>query len=285
MATMRRNGVDVPSGQSQCLFVAATHAAWSTTAFPSVLEVRGARTSMPPPPSRASSARAVAASLGVAGPLGEQPRDEWKSSPSSRERHAILALRASADFRMDTASGSKAGPSHLVTAPGWLRRFVETVPSRRLFVPHTAAGDIHAAAYNEETILLRGEFIRRNGSVRPGRSDEVLSATTIVDYVSAIRAFRSREAGYNLLVSGGNLRLPRQIQQMRREDGGPKEQRGLARGMTSRFLRRLCSTPACESMTGRGKLRWAVLWVGHNLLLQDGGLGRPDIKESTPLWA
>lgn len=182
---------------------------------------------------------------------------------------------------MDTASGSSAGPSHLVTALGWLRRFVETFPSRRLFVPHTAAGDVHAAAYNEETFRLLGEFIRRHGSVRPGRSNEVVSATTIADYISAIRAFRSREAGYNLLVSGGNLRLPRQIQQMRREDG-PKGQRGLARGLTSRLLRRLCSTPACERVTGRGKLRWAVLWVGHDLLLRGGELGRPENKEFRP---
>ena len=225
--------------------------------------------------------RAVAAALGVAGPLGEQCRDRWAGDPSARERHALLALRASADLRVDTASGSGAGPAHLSTALGWLRRFVETFPSRQLFVPHEVAGDVRAAAYNEETFRLLSEVIRRHGSVRPGRSREVVSAATIADYISALRAFRSREAGYSLLVPGGNLRLPKQLQQMRKEDG-PAGQRSLARGLSSRLLRRLCTSPACERLTGRGLLRWAVIWVGHNLLLRGGELGRPENKEFDP---
>ncbi|KAL3918018.1 MAG: hypothetical protein SGPRY_006171 [Prymnesium sp.] len=154
------------------------------------------------------SVRAVAAALGVASPLDEQCRDRWTGNPSVREHHALLAFRASADLRVDTASASNVGPAQLSTALGWLRRFVETFLSRQLFIPHEVAGDVRAAAYNEETFRLLSEFISRHGSVRPGRSRDVVSATTIADYIAALpRVSLAREAGYSLLVPGGNLRL------------------------------------------------------------------------------
>ncbi|KAL1504289.1 hypothetical protein AB1Y20_010697 [Prymnesium parvum] len=169
------------------------------------------------------------------------------------------------------------------TALGWLRRFTEVVPSRKLFVPHRGAGDVHAAAYNEETFRLFAEFIRRHGSVRAGARGEVVSSAAIADYISAIRAFRSREAGYNLLVSGGNLRLPPQLKHMRREDG-PTGARELQRALSARLLRRLCQLPAFDRRSFRGVLRWAVLWGGHNLLLRGGEFGRVDHKEFVPAY-
>ena len=122
---------------------------------------------------------------------------------------------------------------------------------------------------------MLGEVIRRHGSVRPGHVGEVVSAAAISDYISALRAHRSVQAGYNLLVAGGNLRLPRQMQQMRREDG-PSGQRSLSRGMTARLLRSLIPLVSFERLSRRGRLRWATLWVGHNLLLRGGELGSVD---------
>lgn len=231
---------------------------------------------MPPPPSRRPAVRFLSEQLGMSGPLGEaMSRDRWSEEPSTAERAALQSLRQAADDRVDTASaGGAAGPSHLHTALGWLRRFVDTFPSRQLFVPHEGAGDVHAAAYNEETFRMIGEFIRRHGSVRPGHAGATVSAATISDYISALRAHRSLQAGYNLLVAGGNLRLPKQMQHMRREDG-PAGQRALARGMTARLLRRLVPL-AFERLSRGGRLRWAALWVGHNLLLRGGELGRVD---------
>lgn len=169
-------------------------------------------------------------------------RDHWCATPSASESSLLRSLKEGADTRLHTAHGSASGAaSRLGTALRWLRRFVEVLPSRKLFVRHEEAGDVHAAAYNEETFRLFAEFIRRHASVRAGARGEVVSAATIIaDYVSAVRAFHSREVGYNPLVAGGNLRLPLQMRQMRREDG-PAGQRELSRGQTSRILRRLCT--------------------------------------------
>ena len=195
----------------------------------------------------------------------------------------MASLRDGADVRFYTAHGSASGDaSHLNTALRWLERFIQVFPSRRLFVPHSGAGDVHAAAYNEETLRLFAEFIRRHGSVRRGREGEVVSASAISEYVSAIRAFRSREAGYNLLVSGGNLRLPLQLRHMRREDG-PAGRRHLSRALTARILRRLLQKREfAPTNSRRHALRWAILWGGHNLLLRGGEFGCPDHKRFDP---
>mmetsp|Transcript_35760 Transcript_35760/g.86829 ORF Transcript_35760/g.86829 Transcript_35760/m.86829 type:complete len:479 (-) Transcript_35760:433-1869(-) len=239
---------------------------------------------MPAPPPRLVSLRAVAGSLGITGPLSTQDRDGWHAPPSHGELSMLASLRDGADTRLHMSHGSSSGePSHLRTALGWLRRFTEVLPSRVLFVPHVGAGDVHAAAYNEETFRLFAEFVRRHGSVRPGANGAVVSSAAISDYISAIRAFRSREAGYNLLVSGGNLRLPPQLKQMRREDG-PAGARELQRALSARLLRRLCCLPAFDRRSFRGVLRWAVLWGGHNLLLRGGEFGCVDNKEFSPAY-
>jgi hypothetical protein len=236
-------------------------------------------TTMPPPLPHAPSVRQLAVSMGITGPLSAQDRDAWCCEPSPAEVAALAALRSGADHRLHTAHGgtSTGEPAHLRTALGWLRRFLQVFPSRRLFTPHEGAGDVHAAAYNEETFRLLAEFIRVHGSVRPGHVGDTVSAGAIGDYISALRAFRSREAGYNLLVSGGNLRLPLQMRSMRREDG-PAGARELSRALTARLLRKLCRLPGFDRTTRRAVLRWAVLWGGHSLTLRGGEFGAVDNK-------
>lgn len=258
-----------------------------TTALRSSAEARGRpmlADAMPPPPSKRPSVKMLSQQLGLAGPLGgDECRDRWCVEPSVAERSALLELRKSADHRVDMSSaGGAAGPSHLQTALGWLRRFTHIFPSRQLFVPYDGMHDFQSAAYNEETLRLLGEFIRAHGSVRPGHEGEVISATTISDYLSALRAHRSLQAGYDLRIAGGNLRLPKQLRQMRREDG-PSGQRALARGLTARLLRKLLPVDIrFERGTRRGQLRWAVLWAAHNLLLRGGELGRVDSRGFDP---
>lgn len=232
--------------------------------------------SMPPPAPRAPSVRAIAGSLNLLGPLGggEERRDWWSSHPSPSERATIAALRTGADLRV--ASFVEEGrAAHLRTALRWLERFFSTMPSRVPFVPYANAGDLQAAAYNEETFRLFAEFIRQHGSVRSGSSGMAVSASTIADYVSALRAFLSRETGYNLRMEGGNLRLPKQIQHMRREDG-PAGQRALSRGLTARILRKLLQVSGFFSDDRDRLLRWAVLWLAHNMMMRGGEPGVTD---------
>lgn len=237
---------------------------------------------MPPPAARAPSVRAVAGSLKLLGPLGGgvETRDKWSSHPSPAERAVVEALRTGADLRV--ASFVEEGrAAHLRTALKWLERFYETTPSRVPFVPYAHGGDLQAAAYNEETFRLFAEFVRQHGSVRSGFAGMAVSASTISDYVSALRAFLSRETGYNLRIDGGNLRLPKQIQHMRKEDG-PAGQRALSRGLTARILRKLLHVGGFFSNDRGHLLRWAVLWLAHNLMMRGGEPGVPDKATFSP---
>lgn len=280
MATLAHRGVAVSASE---MVEAESHAGAPRLRRPGVASGWAATSTaasgmmLPPPPRQQVSTRAMAGALGLLGPLsGVESRDRWITPPSLRESAALSQLRASADFRLHNAGG--AAPAHLRTALGWLQRFKGVFPGRQLFLPYSSSADVESAAYNEETFRLLSEFIRSHGSVRPGHAGEAVLSCTIADYVSAIRAFVSREAGYSLLVSGGNLRLPKQLLHMRREDG-PAGSRELSRALTARVLRKLWRVPGFEYHSRRGILRWAVLWVGHNLLLRGGEFGAPDRKE------
>ncbi|KAL3906183.1 MAG: hypothetical protein SGPRY_010646 [Prymnesium sp.] len=98
---------------------------------------------MPPPAMKRPSIQMLSRGLGLSGPLGEaECRDRWSVTPGEAEVAAVASLRRAADHRVDTAAaGGAVGPSHLATALGWLRRFVEVFPSRQLCMPHAGAGD------------------------------------------------------------------------------------------------------------------------------------------------
>lgn len=236
------------------------------------------RRGMQPPPALQPTVKFLAAAVGCAGPLGGvEVRDRWQGVPSAEEQRAIQRLREAGDFRVEAVSGGMGRSSHLQTALRWLARFQASNPSRALFVPRLSLADIASSLYNEETLRLFAEFIRQNGSVRPGHAGERVSADTISAYVSAIRAYRSRETGYPITVPQMSLRLAKQTQHMRQEDG-PAGSRRLVRAFTARLLARLARLQSFDKVSARGRLRWAVLVVGHNLLLRGGEFGVPDGK-------
>lgn len=233
---------------------------------------------MPPPPNLHPTVKFLSTAVDCSGALGGQEiRDRWHSQPSPEEVRTIQYLRAASDHRVDVASGGSGRSSHLQTALRWMARFRAANPSRVLFIPRSSLSDIQSSLYNEETLRLFSEFIRQSGSIRPGHVGERVSAGAISDYVSAIRAHRSRETGYPVTVPHMSLRLSKQAQHMRQEDG-PAGERGLIRAFTARFLARLARCPSFDKSSARGRLRWAVLVVGHNLLLRGGEFGVPDGK-------
>lgn len=195
----------------------------------------------------------------------------------------LRQLRDSTSWRVSSSLRHEEGPGQLQTGLRWFSRFRQAIPSRVPFVAHRWAGDLQAAAYNEETFQLFGEFIRQHGSVRTGHSGETVSAAAISAYISAIRAYRSREVGYNLLVKEGNQRLPNMLRHMRREDG-PAGQRELSRALTAKYLRMLAERPDFDKSSPEGMLRWAVLLVGHNLLLRGGEIGSTDDADFDPRY-
>lgn len=124
-------------------------------------------------------------------------------------------------------------------------------------------------------------FLTTHRPLPPRHTGERVSAGAISSYTCqntpAIRAHRSRETGYPITVPHMSLRLAKQAQNMRQEDG-PAGARGLVRAFTARFLARLARQPSFDKASARGRLRWAVLVVGHNLLLRSVEFGVPDGK-------
>lgn len=268
-ATLSRAGIPVLPSLSLNVAAAEAH---------SVHPPRDAAASMPPPPALRPTVKFLAAAVDCTGPLGGfELRDRWRAEPSPSEARTVQSLREASDYRVEVASGGTGRSSHLQTALRWLARFQAVNPSRELFVPRQSLADIPSSLYNEETLRLFAEFIRQNGSVRTGHVGERVSAGAISAYVSAIRAHRSRETGYPITVPHMSLRLAKQAQHMRMEDG-PAGARSLVRAFTARFLARLARQPSFDKTSARGRLRWAVLVVGHNLLLRGGEFGVPDGK-------
>lgn len=268
-ASLNRAGIMVNA--AVCADVAASSA--QASRVPSLADA--AR--MPPPPSKQIAVRALAIAVGCVDPPHSQHRtaDRWAAEPPAQELHVVRRLRDAASWRVASALRHEEGPGQLQTGLRWFQRFREALPSRTPFIEHRWAGDLQAAAYNEETFQLFGEFVRQHGSVRAGHVGEVVSGATIAAYISAIRAYRSRDVGYNLLIKEGNQRLPQLLRHMRREDG-PAGQRELSRALTSKYLRTLAGRADFDKDSDEGVLRWAALVVGHNLLLRGGELGTTD---------
>lgn len=96
-------------------------------------------TTMPPPSCNRQSVQMLARQLGVSGPLEAAKRRGMTGVASRRWRSGrrSWSFVAPRIIRGDTLSaGGVAGPGHLQTALGWLRRFVKAFPSRRLLMPY-----------------------------------------------------------------------------------------------------------------------------------------------------
>eukprot|EP00965_Chrysotila_dentata_P177635 5868019-Pleurochrysis_carterae.AAC.1 len=78
-----------------------------------------------------------------------------------------------------------------MSALGWFESFAEGT-ERVPFVDPASSGGVQ---YNQETLALLAEHIRRGGSRQVARQGSVLRAGTVSGYVSAIKLLRSREAG------------------------------------------------------------------------------------------
>lgn len=158
-ATLNRAGVCVNPE------VCADVAALAVPASPGLPPGEG-RSDMPPPPSKQLSVRALAISVGCIDSPQTTARlqDRWEEEPQAQERHALRRLRDAATWRVASALRHEDGPGQLQTGLRWFSRFRAVLPSRVPFMAHRWAGDLQAAAYNEETFQLFAEFIRQHGS-------------------------------------------------------------------------------------------------------------------------
>ena len=214
---------------------------------------------------------------GDAGLVGvhARPADVFVGQPGDDELRNLRTLRA-ASYRVAHES---VDPDRLRTAIRHWRLFREELPSRQPFVPLSgpdSPGVFEADQYNSETLELFQSSIISRGSLQPGRLSEPIDTKTAAGYVSAIRAFISRDGGVQMRSERCNVR-PRAIQRCVRRTRGPIASRRRRIGIRAIHLRSAEADGSFDrSSTWPKRRRWCAAVVGHQLVARGAELGRAD---------
>ena len=158
--------------------------------------------------------------------------------------------------------------SRLDTALKWFEEFMEVAQRRPSFEPLQYAGDLGAMQYNQETLDMFAEFVRRRGSRLRGRAGEAIKSDTIQTYVSQIKKLRTHEAHHMIVGPEVNVIGPAAYKRMRQLDGPPGE-RKLSLGLRARHLRE-AATRGFDRKSKRGVQEWGAALTAHNLLCRGG---------------
>ena len=215
-----------------------------------------------------------ASDAGLTG-VHERPADVFVGQPGDEELRNLRALRA-ASYRVAHES---VDPDRLRTAIRHWRLFREELPSRQPFVPLSGPGSLgvfEADQYNSETLELFQSSIISRGSLQPGRLAEAIDTKTAAGYVSAIRAFVSRDGGVQMRSERCNIR-PRAIQRCVRRTRGPTATRRRRIGIRAIHLRAADAEGSFDrDSTWAKRRRWCAAVVGHQLVARGAELGRAD---------
>ena len=206
----------------------------------------------------------IVARLDLARPLAPLHPDAWEGGVALPQQVAALTeLRTSLAGRvaeMTTSDRSLAALEHL-------DEFVAST-GRKLFVDPSTQGGLR---YNQESLDLFAEHVRRVGSRKRGRMGEPISADAISGYVSAVRLLLEREQRMRITGCGSGAAAVVMFRHMRREDP-PKGERRLCRAMRTAHFRRALEL-GYDRTSARGMVRWTAALLAHNLLLRGGELG------------
>ena len=206
--------------------------------------------------------------LGLGGALGIDQADVWEAGGDEGSRREVEALRESMRRRvMATWDLGRVG-----SALAWWRDFRAAV-KRVPFMKMEYAGDLRATVYNNITLDLFVEFIRKRGprSTAWGARGKALSADYIQSTAATIRLLRSGEAHYDVAPTSGNTARPKALKEMRRADG-PRGVRKESRGFRARDFKQAART--MSRITRRGRMEWGVGMAAHSMLLRGGEVGR-----------
>ena len=175
-------------------------------------------------------------------------------------------------------------PERLASALTHFELWRQELPSRVAFLPLVGEGSpgrLEAARYNEGSLALFAASTLRRGSLQAGRIGRPIAPETVSGYVSALRAFLSRDGGVRMLVPEANVLVPALMRGVRR-GRPPAGVRRRRRGLRARHLR-AASTSGLDrrsSFAARRELLAAV--AGHVLLARGGELGRVRGKAFVP---
>ena len=156
----------------------------------------------------------------------------------------------------------------LDTSLKWFEEFVADSQRSPIFAPLQHAGDLTGMQYNQETLEMFSEYVRRRGSRLRGRQGETIKSDTIATYVGQIKKLRTHEAHYMITGSTVNVVAPAAHKRMRQLDGPPGE-RGLSLGLRARHLRELARL-GFDRRSSRGRQEWGAALTAHNLLARGG---------------
>ena len=205
-----------------------------------------------------------AAEAALCDPLTQDaPRDQWKGGqPTAQQRALVRTLREHNDeliaVALDTGRTSSA-----------LEFWTEFMADSQR-VPFVDPGENGGKEYNQETLWLFAQYIRKRGSRKKGQLGQRVRAGTVEGYVSAIKVLRERTARRAITPDDG-LALGLLYKRFRKEDG-PAGERRLSRGIRAHMLRRLVDM-GYDRSSACGLLKWAAALVAHNLLLRGGEVG------------
>ena len=208
---------------------------------------------------------------GRLGLLGDLPgRELPRDGESAVARDLRLGIIARARQTYD------AGRLH--TALTWFEEFMGVARREPIFMHLQHSGDIDSMQYNQETLDMFSEYVRRRGSRLRGRAGEEIKSDTIQTYVSMIKKLRTHEAHHTIVGPEVNVIGPAAHKRMRQLDGPPGE-RKLSLGLRARHLRE-AALLGFDRKSKRGRQEWGAALTAHNLLARGGEVC---VVDSAPL--
>jgi len=200
----------------------------------------------------------TAGRLGLLGSMPGQEISREGETAVARDLRLGLLHRARETWDVD----------RLDTALKWFDDFMRDSERDPTFVPLSHAGDLVAMGYNQETLEMFAEYIRRRGSRLKGRQGETIKSDTISTYVSQIKKLRTVEAHYSIVDAKVNVVAPAAHKRMRQLDG-PAGDRQLSLGLRALHLRQLAAA-GFDRKSARGTQEWGAALTAHNLLCRGG---------------
>ena len=232
--------------------------------------------------------RRLFSECGLHAPLGDAHADEYTPAADGRNRALVERLDSAVASRVHNVADRE----RLATALTWFLGFLRDTER----VPFVSPDKPGGFGYNQKTLELFAEYIRTNGSRRPGCRGSQLNSDTISAYVSAVKLAASRAQRRPLTSKEENVRYPLQMKSMRKEQappgsshdgvgsqgGGAAGGRALSRALRAHHLRKIANSPCFDRTTREGVQDWGVALMAHNLLLRGGEVGRSSKSKWDP---
>ena len=208
------------------------------------------------------------------GLLGDMPGQEaLREGESALVRDLRLGMLQRARETYDVG--------RLSTSLDWFEEFQIDTQRAPIFRPLEHSGDIEAMVYNQETLDMFSEYIRRRGSRLVGRrGGDPVKSDTVATYVGQIKKLRTHEAHYAITDPSVNVIASAAHKRMRQLDG-PAGERRLSLGLRARHLR-MAAELGFDRTSKQGVIEWGAALTAHNLLCRGGEVGVCETAELDP---